>query len=274
MLRRRVFSSIATLRLIFSVASLLVIFVPFAEARGTDEADETNNTEDPLSQEAQRIEIPDSNQSMESSESIDIDGVWALVEHPIDESLERGISSVIAQRYIPVGIERAGESMRILYARSSRVQFDRWILEDFPLDSSINEELSARILNGWLPMGISIIDNRATVLLVQGESSPGIEGWRLHQASSTDVQGLISVLEQYRTEGFIPYGVSIDETNEVFWFLMIENQGTETDVPARVVFNGFLTSDVREGITKDVNNGLLPWGYTVGQRSAYLVYLF
>ena len=200
--------------------------------------------------------------------------VWALVDPPKDDQIIRNVSGIIQDGYVPVGMDDTGDAISVLYAKSNRVVFNRWIIQEFTDLDNLDRDFSEFLLNGWTPMDISVTDAGLSALFVKGDEDPGITGWRIHQVPVEELDSVFSIFEGYRQDGFLPYGVSIDHENNQFWFLMVQQDRPEGAEPARIAFNGFEEGSVRDGITADIENGLLPWGLARGERSTYVLYLF
>jgi len=277
---KRFFTTTARSALAISMATALTLSVAAGGNRETQTEEPTQNQSE---QDSSRIEFEDGNQvdresqddDSESEDSADSEQpVWAIVDHPLENDLVNNISGILEDGYAPVGMDNTQDAISMLYAKSNRIIFDQWVIHEFTDLSNLNEEFSTFLLNGWTPMDISVTDSGLSTLFVQGEENPEITGWRIHEVPVDELESVFSVLQGYRDDGFLPYGVSIDQENQEFWFLMIQSERSQNTEPARVAFNAFSQDEVAEGITNDIANGLLPWGLARGRESSFVLYLF
>ncbi len=200
--------------------------------------------------------------------------VWAIVEHGIEASIEREVSNTIADGYVPVGIDYSEGGLTVLYATAPEVVFDRWILRDFSFET-IDDELTAFLFDGWIPMDIAIGEDSLTVLLVRGSVLEGaIAGWRIHEVAANDLEAVFSTLEAYRDTGYTPYGIDLEDSDNEFWFLLLQFDVDAGSDPPRIAINGFPESELADGIDEDISNGLVPWGVGVGEQITFVLYLF
>lgn len=202
-------------------------------------------------------------------------GVWILADHELDQTLEREISTIMQQGYTPVGMERTEEGISVLYIRTETVVFDRWIIHEFADLSAINDEFSAFLVDGWLPMGFSKDGDSITTLFVRSRGTE-IAGWRMHDLPAGEIEQLFSVVEAYLDRGYVPYGLSIDPTDNRIWLLVLETEtapGEQGRTPS-VLINAFREADIVDGITSDINNGAIPWAMSRGEQASFFLYLF
>lgn len=243
-----------------------------AEEQSTEQSDPGSSRIE--IEEGNRVDQDENDAEQDEDREQSDEPIWALVDHPLEQDIVRNISGVIDDGYAPVGFDETSDAISMLYAKSDRVIFDRWIIHEFTDLSNLNEDFSAFLLEGWTPMDISVTDSGLSTLFVRGEDNPEIAGWRIHEIAVEDLQSVFTVLEEYRDGGFLPYGVSIDQENQEFWFLLVQLERSEDSEPARVAFNAFEEGDTEEGITSDIENGLLPWGLARGRESTFVLYLF
>jgi hypothetical protein len=280
-----------TLRRVTALA--LAALVTFgATAGGNREDRDESQRPTPPQQESTRIEIDEGNAVERAPENGDesrdngeasagdtertspAQPLWAMVDHPLESNIVRNISAVIEDGYVPVGYDETDDAAAILYAKSSRVLFDRWIIHEFTDLSSLDEEFSTFLIQGWTPMDISVTESGLSAMFVRGEDESEIAGWRIHQIPVEELDTALGILQGYREGGFLPYGVSINQETDDFWFLMIQLEGWEDREPSRIAFNAFPLDETEAGITEDVENGLLPWGLARGRETAFVLYLF
>lgn len=271
----------------------LAALVTFGVTAGGNQEDRDDNQgPTPAPQESTRIEIGEGNAVERSSENDDenrdptatperdtertgpAQPLWAMVDHPLESNIVRNISAVIEDGYVPVGYDQTEDAVAMLYAKSTRVLFDRWIIQEFTDLSRLDEEFSTFLIQGWTPMDISVTESGLSALFVRGDDDTEIAGWRIHQIPVEELDTAFEILEGYRNRGFLPYGVSINQETDEFWFLMVQLEGSEDGEPARIAFNAFPLDETEAGITEDVENGLLPWGLARGRETAFVLYLF
>lgn len=201
-------------------------------------------------------------------------GVWIIADHELDQNLQRAISAIMQEGYTPVGMERTDEGISILYIKTERVVYDRWIIHEFTDLSALNNEFSAFLVDGWLPMGFSKDGDSITTLFVRSRGTE-IAGWRIHDVPAGDLQQLIEVVDAYTDRGYVPYGLSIDPTDNRIWLLVLQMEnGPEAGPAANVLINAFAEEDIEEGITEDVSRGAVPWGMSRGSEASFFLYLF
>jgi len=89
------------------------------------------------------------------------------------------------------------------------------------------------------------------------------------------MEGLIEVVEAYTNRGYVPYGLSIDPTDNRIWLLVLQMEnGPEAGPAANVLINAFAEEDIEEGLTTDVSRGAIPWGMSRGREASFFLYLF
>lgn len=200
---------------------------------------------------------------------------WILADHRLDQTLEREISAIIQEGYTPVGMDRTAEGISILYLLSEAVLFDRWIIHEFTDLSVLNDEFSAFLVNGWLPMGFSKDGDSITTFFVRSEDVEFI-GWRMHQISVGDMQAVFDVVESYLQQSYVPFGISIDDTDNQVWLLFLETKATlvRDGAVTNVLINAFPEDGIVDGVNNDVINGALPWGMSRGREASFFLYLF
>ena len=192
----------------------------------------------------------------------------------MDDQVVQNISGVIDDGFAPVGMDIRDDEISMLYASSTEVIFDRWIIREFTELDNLNDEFSAFLVAGWTPMDISKTASGLSVLFVQGDQQQEILGWRMHEISAADPEAVIEILDRYRERGFLPYGVTLDQENNEFWFLLLQfDQPADTEI-RRIALNAFTNENVREGINEDIRNNLLPWGLARGNEGSFVLYVF
>lgn len=210
----------------------------------------------------------------ESTESIKGDPYWIVADFPIQQGLETEISNAIKQGYTPTGFELLDDSLSILFVKSDEIPFDRWTIQDFEMDGTLNDTLSAVLVDNWLPMGISVRGTTISVLFVRPIEDPRITGWRLHELDTVDYDQILQTFSSYRDDGFVPYGLSFDTDDTSAWALMIQSELPENAEPPRVLLNGFPFEEFVSGVSTDVENGALPWGFARGKDVILVNYIF
>lgn len=202
-------------------------------------------------------------------------GPWILADHKLDQTLEREISGIMQQGYTPVGMEKTADGISMLYILTETVLFDRWIIHEFTDLSVLNDEFSAFLLDGWLPMGFSKEGESITTFFVRSRDTE-VTSWRMHNVPAEDLEQLIEIVKAYINRGYVPYGLSIDETDNRIWLLVLETETAPgaTGRQANVLINAFKESDIIEGITRDVSRGAVPWAMSRGREASFFLYLF
>ena len=201
----------------------------------------------------------------------DEEPLWVIAEHTLgNEAMAEDISRIVAQGYVPVGMEQRDRTVHMLYIDNPDITVDRWVIQEFEDLDTLNEEMSAPMLDGWIPMDISKTDNGLTVLFVLSEQLEA-EGWRI-DISPLAAGSIEETYRRWREQGFEPYGISLSPQDEV-WYLLID-EGTDEE-PSAVFFNGYprVGSRVADGITQDIATGSIPWGLMVGDDTLYVQYL-
>lgn len=197
--------------------------------------------------------------------------LWVMAEHTLgSETMAEDISRIVAEGYVPVGMEQRDQTVHMLYIDNPDINVDRWVIQEFEDLDNLNEEMSAPMLEGWVPMDISKTENGLTVLFVLAEELQAA-GWRI-DISPLEATSIQETYANWRNQGFEPYGISLSPEDEV-WYLLID-EGTDEE-PAAVFFNGYprLGSQVADGITEDIASGAIPWGLMVGDDTLYVHYL-
>lgn len=197
--------------------------------------------------------------------------IWLLAQHDLaDEEQRQDISRIVAEDYLPVGIEQRGTTVWMLYYRSPDVSISRWTIQEFEDLDSLDQDMSAPMTEGWVPMDISRTENGLTVLYVETDDITA-EGWRI-DISPLAVGTMQSTFSKWRREGFTPFGFSLSPLNEV-WYLLID-QGDLPEQP-EVFLNGYprIMDQLRDAVNEDVTSGNLPWGLMVGEETIYIQYL-
>ncbi len=246
------------------------------ESRETDRpepAPESRGDRIEFGREVERPEVTeDPDDADDSEEGL---GLWIIADHDLDQTLEREISTILQQGYTPVGMERLEDGISMLYIRTEALRYDRWIIHEFTDLSALNEEFSAFLVDGWLPMGFSKHGDSITVFFVRSRETE-INAWRIHDVPAGEMEQLFGVVEAYMEEGYLPYGLSIDRTDNRIWLLVLE---TETSPVAmgravNVLINGFAEDEIVDGVTEDVSRGAVPWGMSRGRDASFFLYLF
>lgn len=241
-----------------------------------------NSTEDPQSDpepdresETEQNDTTEDDQSAGEPRIVETDRpIWALVDHEMNDQMVAEISGFIRQGYTPVGLEVQDEEISLLYASTQELSFNRWIIREFTDLDNLNTDMSAFLLDGWTPMDISKTEAGLSVLFIKGDTGRELLGWRIHEVSALDAREALQTLESYRDAGFVAYGVTIDREDNEFWFLMLQYDRPEGAEVARVALNGFENDQIEAGITRDIENGLLPWGLARGRNATFVLYLF
>jgi hypothetical protein len=216
----------------------------------------------------------DNQQSPETDDTSENRPLWALIDHPMDDQAVRNISGVIDDGYVPVGMDIGDDRISMLYASSTDIEFDRWIIHEFTELGNLNNEFSAFLLDGWLPMDISKTADGLSVLFVRGAEEQEILGWRIQEISAAEPDAVLDILGNYRDEGFLPYGITIEREDNEFWFLLLQSDRPAGSEMRRVALNGFTNENIQDGITGDIRNNLLPWGLARGNEGSFVLYIF
>ncbi|MFW6290416.1 MAG: hypothetical protein ACOC0R_05560, partial [Mariniphaga sp.] len=120
---------------------------------------------------------------------------------------------------------------------------------------NLNDEMSEFLVEGWLPTGFSKDGDSITALFIRSEETE-IAGWRIHDVPAGDMEQLVSITEAYIAEGFIPYGMSIDESDDRIWLLFLETATSPTgEERPNLLVNGFEDAEIADGITRDMTQG-------------------
>lgn len=200
--------------------------------------------------------------------------IWVLADHQLEETIEREISGLVADGYTPVGMETTEDGISVLYLRTDEVLFDRWIIHEFTELDNLNSEMSDFLVEGWLPTGFSKNGDSITTLFIRAEET-AISGWRIHDVPAGDLEQLVSVSEAYIEEGYVPYGISVDESDNRIWLLLLETPTNPTGGErANLLVNGFENANITEGITRDIEQGAVPWGMSREREVSFFLYLF
>lgn len=265
------------------LALLLPAVVLTVEAGGRQEETSDEN------QSGTQIDIEESTDSAEPAESDESAGsddgtvlessqsgaAWILADHELNDQLEREISSIIADGYSPVGMESTEEGVSILYIRTETVLFDRWVMHEFTKLENLNDEMTAFLVEGWLPMGFSKNEDSITALFVRSPETQ-LTGWRIHDVPADDLNQLAQVSEQYINEGYVPYGLSIDDSEDRIYILLLETETAPGDDARRpsLLINGFAENEIADGITSDMEEDAIPWAMHRGTDASFFLYLF
>ncbi len=189
--------------------------------------------------------------------ALDVEGPTALVNHPPDfEQAEQDISEIIAQGYIPIGLEvDAEEGLYVLYGEAPDITLERWFMYEFEDLSKLEDEITAAIDEGWIPLDISATGDAGLIVLF-ADMDIQIDGWRIH----TDPAGAETVedtLHAFREDGFSPWGLSYADGR--IWHLFLDE--SELPEPRAVNIQTYPRSGeiIEEGMSDEMEEGWFPW---------------
>lgn len=233
--------------------------------------------DDPTSEDAQETE-PNASSEDESDQppAEDPEGqpVWVIADHELNEMIEREISGLVEDGYTPIGMETTDNGISVLYLQTSEVLFDRWVIHEFTELDNLNQEMSEFLVEGWVPTGFSKDGDSITALFIRSEET-AVSGWRIDDVPAGDTQQLINVTEAYIQEGFVPYGLSIDDSDDRVWLLFLETSVSPGgDQRPNLLINAFEEEEITDGITSDVAQGAVPWAMSRETEVSFFLYLF
>jgi hypothetical protein len=193
---------------------------------------------------------------------------WKLVKHPfaIEEAREE-ITDNCRQGFLPIGLEMdEGRSIFILYAKDSTLSFKNWFLYQFEDLENIEADFSYILQKGWIPLDISKTEDFLYVLFIKTDLN--IEGWRLSR-TDTAPSVIEKELGSFRSQGFSIWGMSLFNT-EVWYLFIKQPQGVEKEIFLNTYKNN--SEAIKNGITKDISNGWLPWALMMEAKDIFVLY--
>lgn len=270
---------------LFVVAFLLpVVVMPIVEAGGRQEETpqgseiEIESANDESEAEDQRDTEPrassESGSDQSPSEDAEAQPVWVIADHELNDSLEREISGLVARGYTPVGMETSDSGVSILYLQTPDIVFSRWVIHEFTELDRLNQEMSEFLVEGWVPTGFTKDGDSITALFVLSEDT-SVRGWRIHNVPAGDTQQLINVTEAYIQDGFVPFGLSIDDSDDRVWILFLETPVSPGGNPRpNLLINAFEEEAIADGLTGDLAQGAVPWAMSRETDVSFFLYLF
>jgi non-ribosomal peptide synthetase component F len=196
---------------------------------------------------------------------------WALRRFSDLQELQSLTDQFVEEGFTPAAIDVSEEfGVTMLFSRIPWWPATAYVIEEIDALSQLTDTVTSRIEDGWFPMDVSLQDDRYVLLFVDAPAV--LNGWRIvgSEPSFIEVQRTLS---EYRSEGFVPVGLSVTGDGQLAHLLLAVEDAEQSFAAPAVVGVPHDPEEAAAAIETMVNDGWTPVSMTMTPDEILVAFL-